>query len=307
MYNLFIGYIGPSDPGDTIEVDVSRFLEYTDEETQMRFRNLSGDAASLIKEYPCLFMQESFEAGAFVGRIKTIMKSRRSFKVTIERDEALGVISSDDIERIALELDISEFEFHRTHWAIKQSDLLDVLTRNNVSCASLSTATEQLSANLPPPEGAAFNKDQVFIVHGHDEHAKNDAKSYVESRGLEPIILHMQASGGRTIIEKIDHYSNVGFGIILYTECDIAAKRNTLCFKWRARQNVVFEHGYLIAKLSRSRVTALVKGDVETPNDISGVIYIAMDAAGGWKDELDGELIAAGYNIKRNESEHRDY
>tara|TARA_R110001583_G_scaffold109189_1_gene257851 strand:- start:1101 stop:1250 length:150 start_codon:yes stop_codon:yes gene_type:complete len=47
----------------------------------------------------------------------------------------------------------------------------------------------------------------------------------VESKGLEPIILHMQASGGRTIIEKIDHYSNVGIGIVLYTECDVGAKR----------------------------------------------------------------------------------
>ena len=122
-------------------------------------------------------------------------------------------------------------------------------------------------------------------------------KAYVESKGLEPIILHLQASGGRTIIEKIDHYSNVGFGIVLYTECDIGAKRDTLTYKWRARQNVVFEHGYLIAKLSRERVAALVKGSVETPNDISGVVYVSMDAAGAWKEELDSELRNAGYSI----------
>jgi len=151
--------------------------------------------------------------------------------------------------------------------------------------------------NKPPAEGSKFNKNQVFIVHGQDEHAKNDAKTYVESKGLEPIILHLQASGGRTIIEKIDHYSNVGFGVVLYTECDIGAKRNTLGYKWRARQNVVFEHGYLMAKLSRSRVAALVKGDVETPNDISGVVYITMDPAGNWRDELDTELRNAGYEI----------
>lgn len=297
MYHLFIGYTGPSESGDTIEVDVSRFLEYTDDETQMRFRNLSGETASLIKEYPGLFMREEFEDGAFVGRITTIIKSRRSYKVTFERDQTIGLILAEDIERIALELGIDGFEFNRTHWAIKQCDLLAVLARNGVPRASLSTVAPELSANLPPPEGATFNRDQVFIVHGHDEHAKNDAKSYVESRGLEPIILHLQASGGRTIIEKIDHYSNVGFGIILYTECDTGAKRNTLNFRWRARQNVVFEHGYLIAKLSRSRVAALVKGEVETPNDIGGIVYIAMDAAGTWREGLDEELRAAGYNI----------
>ncbi len=115
-----------------------------------------------------------------------------------------------------------------------------------------------------------------------------------------PKSFFLQASGGRTIIEKIDHYTNVGFGIVLYTECDIGAKRDSLSFKWRARQNVVFEHGYLIAKLSRLRVAALVKGSVETPNDISGVVYVSMDAAGNWKDELDAELQNAGFEV--NES-----
>jgi predicted nucleotide-binding protein len=297
MYHLFIGYIGASDPGNTINVDVSRFLEYTDDETQMRFRNLTGETAILIKDYPCLFMHEEVEGGAFVGRITGIANARRAYKVTFERDQSIGVIPAEDIQRLALELDIGGFEFNRTHWAIKQSDLLGILTRNKISQVSLSTKTLELSANLPPPEGATFNREQIFIVHGHDEHAKNDAKKYVESRGLEPIILHLQASGGRTIIEKIDHYSNVGFGIILYSECDTGAKRNTLSFRWRARQNVIFEHGYLLAKLSRSRVAALVKGDVETPNDISGVVYIAMDAAGAWRDELDEELKAAGYQI----------
>lgn len=298
MYNLFIGYIGPSETGNLIKIDASRFLEYTDDETQMRFRNLTDDNINLIKGYPSLFMRESFEDGAFVGWIKTISTSSRSYKITFERSDELGVISPNDIEKIAADIGITDFEFHRTHWAIKQHDLLVTLALHNVSPAQLPLTTEPLSANLPPVEGATFNKEQVFIVHGHDEHAKNDAKSYVESKGLEPIILHLQASGGRTIIEKIDHYSNVGFAIILYTECDTGAKRNTLDFRWRARQNVVFEHGYLIAKLTRSRVVALVKGTVETPTDISGVVYVAMDAARAWEDELDGELRAVGYNIK---------
>ena len=53
----------------------------------------------------------------------------------------------------------------------------------------------------------------------------------------------------------------------------------------------------MIAKLTRKRVVALVKGSVETPNDISGVVYISMDAAGSWKEELDTELRDADYDI----------
>jgi predicted nucleotide-binding protein len=205
---------------------------------------------------------------------------------------------TEDIKRVALELGIEEFEFYRTHWAIKNSDLLKVFVENGITKPNEETPTQNIPENKPPEEGSKFNKDQVFIVHGHDEHAKNDVISYVKSKGLEPIILHLQASGGRTIIEKIDHYSNVGFGVVLYTECDVGAKRDSLDYKWRARQNVVFEHGYLIAKLARSRVAALVKGNVETPNDISGVVYITMDAAGNWRTELDTELRNAGYEIE---------
>jgi predicted nucleotide-binding protein len=299
MYNLIIGYVGPNDPENEVVVSSSRFLEYTDSETQMRYRNLSADVVREIKSFPALFMQEHYADGAFVAEIVNITRAGRDYRIAFEKDESFELIPPAEIERLTLELGIEEFEFYRTHWAIKNTDLYRVLSENNVEVAHDTELLDFIAPNKPAVGGSEFNKDQVFIVHGHDEHAKNDVKSYVESKGLEPIILHLQASGGRTIIEKIDHYSNVGFAIVLYTECDIGAKRDSLNHRWRARQNVVFEHGYLIGKLNRSRVTALVKGSVETPNDISGVVYVSMDAAGNWKDELDAELRNEGFDIDR--------
>ena len=58
MYNLFMGYIGPNETENEIAVSASRFLEYTDSETQMRYRNLNSDAVREIKEYPCLFRKD---------------------------------------------------------------------------------------------------------------------------------------------------------------------------------------------------------------------------------------------------------
>lgn len=297
MYNLVIGYVGPADEENEFVISPSRFLEYTDSETQMRYRDLDSKSVREIKGYPALFMHERFPDGAFVADITNITRSNGDYLVSFERRDDFSIIQPADIEKLTLELNIDKFEFYRTHWAIKNCDLLKILIENIITATDTKKLEIEVLQNKPAVEGAKFNKDQVFIVHGHDEHAKSDVKEYVESRGLEPIILHMMASGGRTIIEKIDHYSNVGFGIVLYTECDIGAKRDTLSYKWRARQNVVFEHGYLIAKLSRSRVAALVKGTVETPNDINGVVYVSMDAAGKWKDDLDIELLNAGYSI----------
>ena len=64
--------------------------------------------------------------------------------------------------------------------------------------------------------------------------------------------------------------------------------------KFRARQNVVFEHGLLLATLGRDRVFALKKGDIELPGDFSGVIYTPMEDNGEWKNRLRNELKVAG-------------
>ena len=106
---------------------------------------------------------------------------------------------------------------------------------------------------------------------------------------------------GMTIIEKIERYANdADFALVLYTPCDHGrgAQDTKVPPRNRARQNVIFEHGYLMAKLGRENVCALVKGDIETPNDISGVVYVAFDAHGAWKVEVAKELKACGYELR---------
>jgi len=128
------------------------------------------------------------------------------------------------------------------------------------------------------PKKQNIDRSKVFIVHGHDNEAKLEVARFVTKIGFEPIIIHEQVSASKTIIEKIEAYSDVGFGVVIYTPCDIGAKSNDAeNLNGRARQNVVFEHGFLIGKLGRANVCPLVKGRVETPNDISGVVYTSMD------------------------------
>lgn len=145
------------------------------------------------------------------------------------------------------------------------------------------------------------NRSKVFIVHGHDDGAKNEAARFVEKLGFEAKILHEQVDSGATIIEKLEKHTDVGFAIVLYTACDVGGVRsepNNL--KPRARQNVIFEHGLLIGKIGRANVVALVKGDVEIPNDISGVVYKSMDTGGSWKYSIAREMKSSGYDVDMN-------
>jgi len=144
------------------------------------------------------------------------------------------------------------------------------------------------------------NNTNVFIVHGRDDLAKTEVARFIEKLGLNAIILHEQDNGGKTIIEKIEEFTNVGYGIVLYTPCDKGALDNDENLKPRARQNVVFEHGYLIAKLGRNKVSALVKAEVEIPGDLNGLVYTELDRAGGWKLSIAKELLREGYSIDLN-------
>lgn len=143
--------------------------------------------------------------------------------------------------------------------------------------------------------------NKVFIVHGHDDGAKNEVARFVEKLGFEAKILHEQVDSGATIIEKLEKYTDVGFAIVLYTACDVGGvKSEPNNLKPRARQNVIFEHGLLIGKIGRANVVALVKGDVEIPNDISGVVYKSMDSDGAWKYSIAREMKSSGYNVDMN-------
>jgi len=167
-----------------------------------------------------------------------------------------------------------------------------VIARSNVAPGGGGTAV-----SVP----VARNKRKVFIVHGRDNEAKQEVARFLSGIGLEPIILHEQASAGMTIIEKIERYANdADFALVLYTPCDLGrgVHETKVAARNRARQNVVFEHGYLMAKLGRQNVCALVKGEIETPNDISGVVYVSLDGFGGWKIEVTKELQACGYEVK---------
>jgi len=137
----------------------------------------------------------------------------------------------------------------------------------------------------------AQQSKKVFVVHGHDAEAKEAVARFIERLGLEAIVLHEQPNAGRTVIEKFEQYTDVGFAVVLLTPDDVgAAKGKSANLEPRARQNVVLELGYFLGKLKRSRVCALYKSGVETPSDFDGVLYVELDDKGAWRTKLAQEL-----------------
>jgi len=84
---------------------------------------------------------------------------------------------------------------------------------------------------------------RIFIVHGHDDYARETVARFLEKIGFEAVILHEQANMGRTIIEKVEAESDVGFAVVLLTPDDEGAVKGGTP-EPRARQNVILELGY---------------------------------------------------------------
>jgi len=202
--------------------------------------------------------------------------------------------------------------------------------------------------HLPRKTSKTFAmKENVFIVHGRDLESAKKLKSMIKRFGLDPIILHEQPSGSRTIVEKLEKYSDVGYAFVILTPDDVGCldvrvskslksivetlqnlveaytvikrkgplkkargelSRVIKLFKPRARQNVVLEFGYFIGLLGRDRVCCLYKGDVELPSDMQGIVYIPfMDSIEESRDKIIKELKEAGYEIKETSEDTKKW
>jgi len=229
----------------------------------------------------------------------------------------------DDPQELIKRIDQVNFEFYSwmydedDNYFYKQQTLEDGIRQARII---LKSATEKLNLSKFKAENtndaveninqnnlqSPTKTDEIFIVHGHDNALKNEVALFLERLKLKPIILHEQLDRGQTIFQKFNSNSNVGFAIVLYTPCDVGRplKLNEQGEQYiernRARQNVIFEHGFFAAKLGLENVVALKKGDVEIPNDLSGVIYKEYDEGGLWKYQIARELQASNYEIDYN-------
>jgi hypothetical protein len=141
--------------------------------------------------------------------------------------------------------------------------------------------------------------NKIFIVHGHDDGARETVARFLERMGFEAIILHEQANQGRTVIEKVEAHGDVSFAVVLLTPDDEGNVKGGTP-EPRARQNVLLELGYFIGRLGRNKVCALKRGKLEIPSDFAGVVWEQMDESGGWKQALGRELQAAGHSFDWN-------
>jgi hypothetical protein len=68
---------------------------------------------------------------------------------------------------------------------------------------------------------------RIFVVHGRDEEVRRALVAFLKDLGKEPIVLTELPSGGRTVIEKFEHYAaGVDYAVVLLTPDDLGGLRS---------------------------------------------------------------------------------
>ena len=133
MYNLLVtSNVGAWDVS-AYEFDRERFGEHTAETLVDRFKKLTASKIEELKSFPTLFAYEGQEEIVRVGYIRRIKERGKSLLVEYEFEEDIPPFNFSKIADLKVQLDIDKSEMNRTHWAIKDEGLFEVLASAGIA------------------------------------------------------------------------------------------------------------------------------------------------------------------------------
>ncbi len=201
-----------------------------------------------------------------------------------------------EVEHFSMAMDDRQIEQERRRTIQKKIALLEGMVE-------LLETMQQHQAPASAPVATIPVGKEVFLVHGHDRAALREVESLLNQLKQKVVVLGDQVNHAKTIIEKFEHHAaDVGFAVVLLTADDKGGPASAAyeSLQPRARQNVILELGYFIAKLSRKRVCPLLAKGVEVPSDYAGVVYVELDESGAWKTKVAKEMRAADLDVDLN-------
>ncbi|WP_246717947.1 hypothetical protein [Rhizobium sp. BK060] len=119
------------------ELEKGRFGEYTDDDLRERFLSLDGKAIQELLSLPALFWHETgCKKAGRIGWLDEIKHAGRNLQAKFAFDPFIPEIPFDMMLELAPSLDIRmgkrELEGHRTHWAVKNVDLIAFLDERRI-------------------------------------------------------------------------------------------------------------------------------------------------------------------------------
>jgi len=132
LYNLLVTAHSGAWDSAGYEYDRERFGEYSAPRVMEKFHSLDPAAIKELKSFPALFTYEGDRDNVRVGYIRRIKEREQSIYIEYEFETAIPEIPFSKIAPLSKKLDIYTperglGEMNRTHWAVKDEDLFEIL------------------------------------------------------------------------------------------------------------------------------------------------------------------------------------
>ena len=133
MYHLVVAGNPETYDGEPVILERRRALqEFTDATLSERYGQLTDASIADLKRFPALFAHEhANRKDARLGWITKIQVRPDEARFSYIFDDSFPPISWEQVKALEWDLAIDNFELNRTHWALKDVELFDVLLEND--------------------------------------------------------------------------------------------------------------------------------------------------------------------------------
>lgn len=141
------------------EWEKGRILEYTESTISNKLEKLSDKELMSMVALPCLFAYEAWNRLPMrVGRITKFVRRQSTVMIEFEFEPSIPEITYDAIEPYFIYFDIRKWEMNRTHWAVKEGDLLEMLQTRGL-------LPQNADASSLPPGDVGLPSEDNDVVH----------------------------------------------------------------------------------------------------------------------------------------------
>lgn len=237
-------------------IGVTRVLEHSSDAMRARFYPGNALDAQAVTTIPTLFASETqsddTQDAARVGRLMRVVRQGRDYNLDYILDLNIPPIPNSVLKGLARELGIDDFEFSRTHWAVKEADLFEVLYRANLSVRPQAKVFRLSEGHV---DG---NLVAVMMPFSAEFNAVNGAlQTAATAAGMQCKRADDIWTNDHIIQDVVDLVCNAGVVV-----CDLSGRNS----------NVFYEMG--LAHTLGKDVIMITQSQQDVPFDVQGIRYI---------------------------------
>jgi len=211
------------------------------------------------------------EATNEIPRLVTLNWDNQEFKLW--RDKILDILevsfghNSTEYERFSQAFPRSKRAGGQEEYYLKELEMRETALKSIIQKHEILGLETRQSIEVLPEEIFREVPPKAFISHGKESAALRKLKEFLETLGIEPIIVKIQASLDKTVGDKVEYYLNHADFVIALATAD-----DEVDGKMQPRQNVSHEIG-LAQKTHKGRIIYLLEEGAEFGSNISPKVY----------------------------------